>query len=235
MAIDPAGRPPGILTAACLFGLHSQGHDAPLPRTRVPDRVAAHAASGLCRAAATAPARPPAASHALHSRYLLYPTPRAMRRQPDPAHSRALTSTPGMRRLPTSAASHGLGQRLEVVPAAADRVTGHPEQCEDHAGHDGNNADRPENRYSRDEPDNEENDAENDQGGLLVSRVGDSSVVGSQGCEDLVGGLGPGGNSFGPAVPGVDSLADAGFKFGDAGRSDAFSCWSARRTGVPTG
>ena len=61
-----------------------------------------------------------------------------------------------------------LGQWLEVVSASADRVASHPEQREDHADHEGNDADRPENRYSGDEPDNEENDAENDQGRLLA-------------------------------------------------------------------
>ena len=54
------------------------------------------------------------------------------------------------------------------MSASADRVAGHPEQREDHAGHEGNDADRPENRYSGDEPDNEKNDAENDQGRLLA-------------------------------------------------------------------
>ena len=54
------------------------------------------------------------------------------------------------------------------MPAPADRVTGHPEQREDQADHDCNDADRPENRYSADEPDNEENYAKNDQGRLLA-------------------------------------------------------------------
>ena len=54
------------------------------------------------------------------------------------------------------------------MPPAADRVTGPPEQRQDEAGHDGNDADRPENAYSGDESDDEENDAENDQVGLLA-------------------------------------------------------------------
>ena len=58
-------------------------------------------------------------------------------------------------------------QRSEVVPPAADRVTGHPEHRQDETYHDGNDADRPDNGDSGDEPDNEEDDAENDQVGLL--------------------------------------------------------------------
>ena len=54
------------------------------------------------------------------------------------------------------------------MPPAADRVTGHPEHCQDDADHDGDDADRPENAYSGDESDNEENDAENDQVRLLA-------------------------------------------------------------------
>ena len=84
------------------------------------------------------------------------------RRQPDPTHPRVLTCTSA-----SSAARHGRGQRLEVVSASADRVTGHPEQRHDHADHQDNDADRPENRYSGDESDDEKNDAENDQGRLL--------------------------------------------------------------------
>lgn len=55
--------------------------------------------------------------------------------------------------------------RSEVVPAAADRLTGHPEQCEYRAGYQDDDADRPEDGNPGDEPDNEENDSEDDQGG----------------------------------------------------------------------
>jgi hypothetical protein len=79
-----------------------------------------------------------------------------------------LTSTPAMGAFLPQQSGTGPGQRLEVVSASADRVTGHPEQREDHADHDDDDADRPENRYSGDEPDNEENDAENDQGRPLA-------------------------------------------------------------------
>jgi hypothetical protein len=46
------------------------------------------------------------------------------------------------------------------VPAPADRVTGHPEQGQDRAGHDDDDADRPDNGDLGDEADDEENDAE---------------------------------------------------------------------------
>jgi hypothetical protein len=54
--------------------------------------------------------------------------------------------------------------RSEVVPAAADCVTGHPEQGEDRADHYDDDADRPDDGDLCDEPDNEKNDAKNDQG-----------------------------------------------------------------------
>jgi adenylate kinase family enzyme len=57
----------------------------------------------------------------------------------------------------------------EVVPAAADRVTGHPEQREYHARYQDDDADRPEDGNPGDEPDNEENDSEDDQGVLLTA------------------------------------------------------------------
>jgi len=47
-----------------------------------------------------------------------------------------------------------------VVPAPAGRVTGHPEQGQDRAGHDDDDADRPDNGDLGDEADDEENDAE---------------------------------------------------------------------------
>jgi hypothetical protein len=46
------------------------------------------------------------------------------------------------------------------VPASADRVTGHPEQRQDDAGHNGDDADRPDNSDFGDEPDDEENDTD---------------------------------------------------------------------------
>jgi hypothetical protein len=57
--------------------------------------------------------------------------------------------------------------RSEVVPAAADRVTGHPKQREYHARYQNDDADRPEDGNPGDEPDNEENDSEDDQGVFL--------------------------------------------------------------------
>ena len=61
------------------------------------------------------------------------------------------------------------GQRLEVVPASADRVTGHPKERQDRADHDHDDADCPDNGDLGDETDNEENDAENDRRGLLAA------------------------------------------------------------------
>src|ERR1039457_7377107 len=58
--------------------------------------------------------------------------------------------------------------RLEVVSPAADGVTGHPEHCQDGADHQHNNADGPDNGDLRDEPDNDQDDAENDQLWLLA-------------------------------------------------------------------
>jgi hypothetical protein len=46
------------------------------------------------------------------------------------------------------------------VPASDDRVTGHPEQRQDDAGHNGDDADRPDNSDFCDEPDDEENDTD---------------------------------------------------------------------------
>jgi hypothetical protein len=51
------------------------------------------------------------------------------------------------------------------VSASADGVTGHPEQRQDDASHNGDDADRLDNSDFGDEPDDEENDTENDQGG----------------------------------------------------------------------
>jgi hypothetical protein len=50
------------------------------------------------------------------------------------------------------------------VSASADGVTGHPEQRQDDASHNGDDADRLDNSDFGDEPDDEENDSENDQG-----------------------------------------------------------------------
>jgi hypothetical protein len=58
--------------------------------------------------------------------------------------------------------------RLVVVSAAADGVTGHPEHCQNDADHQHNNADRPDDGDLRDEPDNEQDNAENDQLWLLA-------------------------------------------------------------------
>jgi hypothetical protein len=55
------------------------------------------------------------------------------------------------------------------VPAAADRVTGHPEHCEYHAYYQDDDADRLDDGNLGDEPDNEENDSEEDQGRLLTA------------------------------------------------------------------
>jgi hypothetical protein len=55
--------------------------------------------------------------------------------------------------------------RSEIVPAAADRVTGHPEQREYHARYQDDDADRPDDGNPGDEPDNEENDSEDNQEG----------------------------------------------------------------------
>ena len=49
-----------------------------------------------------------------------------------------------------------------VVPAAADRVAGHPEQRQDRAGDNEDDADRPDDGDPRDEADDEEYHAEND-------------------------------------------------------------------------
>jgi hypothetical protein len=49
---------------------------------------------------------------------------------------------------------------LEVVPAPADRVAGHPDQGQDRAGHDDDDADHSDNGDLGDEADDEENDAE---------------------------------------------------------------------------
>jgi len=58
--------------------------------------------------------------------------------------------------------------RSEIVPAAADRVTGHPEQREYHARYQDDDADRPDDGNPGDEPDNEENDSEDNQEGSQV-------------------------------------------------------------------
>jgi hypothetical protein len=59
------------------------------------------------------------------------------------------------------------GAPSEVVPSATDCVTGHPEQCQDCARHQDDDADRPYDGDLGDEPDNEKNEAENDQGNSL--------------------------------------------------------------------
>jgi hypothetical protein len=46
-----------------------------------------------------------------------------------------------MGRLPCVSGRKGPGRRLEVVSAAADRVTGHPEVPQDRAGHDHDDGD----------------------------------------------------------------------------------------------
>jgi hypothetical protein len=61
------------------------------------------------------------------------------------------------------------GHWLVVVPAAADRVTGDPEQSQDHADHDGDDADRPDNGDFGDKADNEEDDAKDNQNRLPVN------------------------------------------------------------------
>jgi hypothetical protein len=59
------------------------------------------------------------------------------------------------------------------MPAAADRMAGHPEQGQDRADYYDDDADRPEDRDFRDEPDYEKNHAENDQGELLTAESTD--------------------------------------------------------------
>jgi hypothetical protein len=63
--------------------------------------------------------------------------------------------------------------RSEVVPPAADRVAECPEQRQDRADHYGDDADCPDDRDFRDEPDDEKNHAENDQGKLLTASSAD--------------------------------------------------------------
>jgi hypothetical protein len=70
--------------------------------------------------------------------------------------------------LPALIGRHGPGVRLEVVLAAAGRVTGHPKEQQDQADHDDDDADRPENGDSSDEADDEEKGTENDHGELLA-------------------------------------------------------------------
>jgi hypothetical protein len=53
------------------------------------------------------------------------------------------------------------------MSAASNRMTGPPQQRQDHAYHDSYDADRPENGNISDEADDEKNHAENDQGGSL--------------------------------------------------------------------
>jgi hypothetical protein len=53
--------------------------------------------------------------------------------------------------------------RLVVVPAAADGMAEHPEHEQDEADHQHDNADGPEDGDLRDEPDNEQDNAEDDQ------------------------------------------------------------------------
>jgi hypothetical protein len=59
------------------------------------------------------------------------------------------------------------------VPTAADCVTGHAEERQGQADHGNDDADRPEDRDFRDEPDNEKNDAENDHEELLTADCAD--------------------------------------------------------------
>jgi hypothetical protein len=54
------------------------------------------------------------------------------------------------------------------MPSPADRMAGHPEQGQDHSDHDDNNANCPDDDDLRDEPDNEQDNAENDQVRLLA-------------------------------------------------------------------
>jgi hypothetical protein len=72
--------------------------------------------------------------------------------------------------------------RSEVVPAAADRVTGHPEQREYHAHYQDDDADRPDDGNFDDEPDDEENDSEDDQRGLLDDGPPSQGAAGRYGC-----------------------------------------------------
>jgi hypothetical protein len=55
------------------------------------------------------------------------------------------------------------------VPASADRVTSHPEDRQNCADYDDNNADRPENGDPGDEADNEEKNAEDNNEELLAA------------------------------------------------------------------
>lgn len=54
------------------------------------------------------------------------------------------------------------------MPSPTDRMTCHPEQRQDDADHHYNNAYSPDDGNLRDKSDNEQNNAENDQIGLLT-------------------------------------------------------------------
>jgi hypothetical protein len=56
----------------------------------------------------------------------------------------------------------------EIMPSAADRMAGHPEQRQDGADHHDDNADRPDDGNLRNEPDNEQDNTEDDQVRLLA-------------------------------------------------------------------
>src|ERR1700678_4538769 len=61
------------------------------------------------------------------------------------------------------------GERLEVVPASADRVAGRAEERQHHADYDDDDTDRPENGDPGDEADNEEKNAEDNHEELLAA------------------------------------------------------------------
>lgn len=65
----------------------------------------------------------------------------------------------------------GGGPGSEVVSATADRVTHHAEQRQNRPDHHYDDADRPDNRDLRDEPDDKQNNAENDHVQLPVIEV----------------------------------------------------------------
>jgi hypothetical protein len=59
------------------------------------------------------------------------------------------------------------------VPATADRVADHPEHSQDQANEQDNDAERPQDRDFRHEPDNEKKNAENNQEELLAAESAD--------------------------------------------------------------
>ena len=167
MGIGPAGRPPGCSPPSPLRPAFA-GDGAPLPRTRVPDRMAARGQRTL-PSPRSAPARPPAAG-----------TPgalavSAMPNSPAQCAGNLTGAFPGTQIHPARALPSRVSSQPRSRPAASSSVCARrprdqPSRATSkmQAGHNDDDADRPENSYLGDEPDDEENDTENDQGGLLA-------------------------------------------------------------------